>query len=224
MRAFFLFFPIFILALLFSFCGGPLFVADLLTPRFGAAGFLAAIAPLMIALVGASSFMKLDPIGTGRHLRFGGRAVVVGLIGVIITGLMNAFALWRLAMGEDRLNRSLIMTGIIVGTVLSIGYAYLTWRYLGRPRGPKVRRCKRGTLPLLALRPATEHATFTFPGQDSLSQFMMWLGPILGGGCLPPPFIVWYAGGMTAAALYTLAALAGVGGLRDSIVVTASLV
>src|SRR5262245_57836763 len=95
MRAFFLFFPIFILALLFAFCGGPLFVADLLTPRFGGAGFLAAIAPLMIALVGASSFMELDPIGTGRHLRFGGRAVVVGLTGMIITGLMNAFALWR---------------------------------------------------------------------------------------------------------------------------------
>ena len=44
--------------LLVSFSGGPTFVADLLKPGFGVAGFLAAIAPLMIALLGAFSFME----------------------------------------------------------------------------------------------------------------------------------------------------------------------
>src|SRR5215510_11313058 len=102
---------------LVSFVGGPMFVADLLNPGFGFASFVAAIAPLMIALLGAFSFMELDPIGIGPHMRsrLGSRAVLAGLAGIVITGLMNAFALWRLAMGEALPDRSLIMTGIIAG-------------------------------------------------------------------------------------------------------------
>jgi MFS family permease len=209
-----------------SFCGGPLFVADLLKPGFGVAGFLAAIAPLMIALLGAFSFMELDPIGIGPQMRsrLGSRAVLAGLAGLMITGLMNAFAFWRLAMSEAHPDRSLIMTGIVAGTVLSVGYVYLAWRYLRMPRAPKAPRKKHGTLPFLAPRPAAERATFTFTGRDSLSQFIASLVLILGAGCIPIPLFVWWAGGMTAATTYILAALAVVIGLRSSIVVTPSLV
>jgi hypothetical protein len=219
-------FLIFSVLSLVSFSGGPTFVADLLKPGFGSAGFLAAIAPLMIALLGAFSFMELDPIGIGPHMRSrpGSRAVLAGLAGITITGLMHAFALWRLAMGETHPNRSLIMTGIIAGTVLSVGYVYLAWRYLRMPRAPKVPRKKHGTLPFLAPRPAAEHTIFTFTGRDSLSQFMAVLILICGGGGLFLPFLVWQAGGMTAIAVYVPASLAVVVGLRNSIVVTPSLV
>jgi len=216
------------LAFLFSFCGGPLFVADLLKPRFGEAGFWVATAPLMMALLGAFSFMELPRIGPGPELRsrLGSHAVVAGLAGVMIIGLMNAFTVWQLTLDQDRADRSLIITGIIVGTVSSVGYAYLAWQYLRVPCAPKQRHNKKcGTLPFLATRPTGERATFTFTGPDSLSQFMVWIVPILGGGCfLPPPFVVWQAAGVTAAAIYTLAALAIVIGLRNSIVVTPSLV
>ena len=209
-----------------SLCGGPLFAADVLKPGFGVAGFLAAITPLMIAMPGAFSFMELNPIGNGPHMRsrLGSRAVLAGLAGLMITALMNAFALWRLAMGEARPDRSLIMTGIIAGTVLLVGYVYLAWRYLRMSRAPKAPRKKHGTLPFLAPRPAAERATFTFTGRDSLSQFIVGLVLILGGGFPLLPFFVWQAGGMTGTALSIVAALALIIGLRNSIVVTPSLV
>ena len=170
--------------------------------------------------------MELAPIGMGPHTRsrLGGRAVVAGLTGMMITGLMNAFASWRLAMGEAHPNRSLIVTGIIVGIALSVGYIYLAWRYLRLPRAPKKPRKRHGTLPFLAPRPDAERTTFTFSGRDSLSQFMAVLVLVGGGGTLPIPLIIWAVSGMTAAAIYTLAALAVAIGFRNSIVVTPSLV
>src|SRR2546428_76277 len=115
-------------AVLISFCGGPLFVADLLKAGFWDAGFSVGIAPWTIALLSAFTFMELLPIGIeGRRSRLGSCAVLAGLASVMIIGLMNAFASWRLAMGEVHPNQSLIVTGIIVGMALSVGYIYLAW-------------------------------------------------------------------------------------------------
>ena len=61
-----------------------------------------------------------------------------------------------------------------------------------------------------------------FSGQDSLSQFMVWL-LILAEGCLLP-VVAWHFGGMTAAVLSVLVALTVPVGLRASIVVTPSQV
>jgi hypothetical protein len=175
----------------------------------------------MMVLLGGFSFMELSHIGPEPHRRsrLGGHAVQAGLAGVTIAGLMNAYALW--AMGQDYPSRSLVMTGIVVGTVLSAAYAYLAWRYLRLSKAP---RRKHGTLPFLAPRPAAERITFTFTGRDSLSQFMVGFVLILGGGFPLLPFFVWQAGGMTGTALSIVAALAVIVGLRNSIVVTPSLV
>jgi len=69
----------------------------------------------------------------------------------------------------------------------------------------------------------SESATFRFTGQDSLSQLMVWL-LILGFGCLPLPVVVWHFGGMRAAVVSILVALAVLIGLRATIVVTSSRV
>jgi hypothetical protein len=214
-------FLIFIVAIVVSFCGGSQFVADLLKPRFGDAGVWVAISPWIMVLLGGFSFMELSRIGPGPHLRsrLGGHSVQAGLAGLTIAGLMNAYALW--SMGQDYPSRSLVLTGIVVGTVLSAVYAYLAWRYLRLSKEP---RRKHGTLPFLAPRPAAERVTFTFTGRDSLSQFMVGFVLILGGGFPLLPFFVWQAGGMTGTALSIVAALAVIVGLRNSIVVTPSLV
>jgi len=231
MRAFFLILTVF--AVLFSFCGGPLLVADWLKPRLGEIGFLAAIAPLMIAVLGTFSFIELflPPIGLvpPARSRLGGRAVLAGLAAVVVIGLMNAVTLWQLAVGPDHLNRSLMIWGIVVGTASSAVYVHLARRYLRLPRAPKrTRRIMIGTLPFLAPRPAgpgniKESATFIFSGRDSLFHGMVGIVLILGGG-VPLPFLVWQAAGMTAVAVYVLAVLAVAIGLRNSIVVTPSLV
>jgi hypothetical protein len=64
-----------------------------------------------------------------------------------------------------------------------------------------------------------EHATFRYSGQDSLSQFMVWI--VLFSEL---PFYVWRFAGRTAAALAVLMTLVVIMGLRASIVATSSQV
>ena len=68
-----------------------------------------------------------------------------------------------------------------------------------------------------------ETATFTFSGQDSLLQFIMWLLVFLAGGLLVP-LLMWLFGGKLAAAVSIAVALMIIFGLRASIVVTPSQV
>jgi hypothetical protein len=63
--------------------------------------------------------------------------------------------------------------------------------------------------------------TFSFSGQDSLSQFMVWI-LVLGAGCLPLPLLVWWFGGKTAAITSVVIALVVLVGLRASIAVSPS--
>ena len=230
MRAFLIICIVFT-AFIFSFCGGPLLVADLLKPHFGDASGLVAMAPLMVVLYGAFPLMALmPPIDSPRRSKLDGYGVLAGLVAVMVVGLMNAFALWQFAVGADHPNRSLIIWGIAIGTALSVAYVHLARRYLHLPPAPqRTRRIMIGTLPFLAPRPARpgnikESATFIFGGPDSLLQGMVVLVLILGAGCIPIPFFVWSAGGMIAAAVYIFAALAVAIGLRNSIIVTPSLV
>jgi hypothetical protein len=64
-------------------------------------------------------------------------------------------------------------------------------------------------------------STFYFSGQDSLSQFMLWI-LVLGAGFFPLPFLVWWFGGKTAAITSVAIALVVLVGFRASIAVSPS--
>lgn len=68
-----------------------------------------------------------------------------------------------------------------------------------------------------------DDGTFYFSGQDSLSQFMVWV-IVLGAGCLPLPLFVAWFGGWTAAVISVVIAVVVLVGLRVSIAVSPSAV
>jgi hypothetical protein len=110
---------------LLAFCGGPLFVADLLKPAIGLnEAFLAAFAPLCAAILCAFSLWEDHPWSWGKP------AVAVGLLGAMLVAAMSAFALWQLAGDQDHPDRGLIVLGSIVGLLATAAYARLAWSRL----------------------------------------------------------------------------------------------
>jgi hypothetical protein len=119
------------LAALLSFCGGPLYVADLLKPALGRdVAFGVAFAPLAMATLCAFSLWEDHPWSWGKY------AIAVGLLGAVIVAATSVFAISQLSGGPDRADRSLIVLGSIVGLAVAAAYAWLAWRRLG----PSVRR------------------------------------------------------------------------------------
>jgi hypothetical protein len=111
---------------LIAFCGGPLFVADLLKPVLGQnQAFLAAFAPLGTAIICAFSLWEDHPWSWGKP------AVAVGLLGATLVAAMSVFALCRLAGDQDRPDRGLMLLGSVVGLLATAAYARLAWRRLG---------------------------------------------------------------------------------------------
>lgn len=134
---------------LFSYCGGPLIVCDLLKPRLG--GFLAfgvPFAPILLMVLGAESLLprrqRVAPGPPGRdesgsdhgaELRI--RLVRLGLIGALLTLMMHVWGAWFLATTAPRPNQNLYVFGIVVGIPLAGVYAYSARRWLNRVRGPQ---------------------------------------------------------------------------------------
>lgn len=111
------------LSLLLSFCGGPLLVTDLLKPRFGEeTAFVIAFAP-----VGLTGFCVLCLGDAGN---WGKGAALVGFLGILAIGAMNAFAIWRLAIDPTRADQSLVIVGMAAGIVSSVIYSHLALRRL----------------------------------------------------------------------------------------------
>src|SRR5262245_11277682 len=124
---------------LLSFCGGPLFIAGLLKPILpDKLIFLLTFTPLMIAGLCASSFLELTaPKGVALYRSdWGTRAVFVGVLCVGIVGLMNAFTIWQLVTGPTIADRSLVISGIVVGTLLFGAYLDLARRHQRLARAP----------------------------------------------------------------------------------------
>jgi len=116
---------LFKLALLLSFCGGPMLIADLLKPMIGQLeAFAITFAPLAVTGFCALYLEDDEPGNWGRE------AALAGLVGVAIVAMMNAFAVWQLATGPERADGSLNAFGIVVGIVSSAVYVYLARRRL----------------------------------------------------------------------------------------------
>ena len=101
---------------LLSFCGGPLYLTDLLKPELGQAlAFAAAFSPLGVMLLGALAFSDRPSPGT---------RVVIGVGAVCAVGLA-ALALVALAAARTGLpDGGLIAFGSLVGLVFSGGYLW----------------------------------------------------------------------------------------------------
>ena len=105
------------LAALFSYCGGPLFVAELLKPRFDHdAVFMITFAPVALMLVGALS------LGYQPGDRLAAFAVSLGRQGVYVTLGMHAYALMRFVGGTRMADQGLYLFGIAIGVVWSVFY------------------------------------------------------------------------------------------------------
>ena len=111
------------LALLLSFCGGPLFITDLLKPSLGqVAAFVATMAPVAIAGFCWLSLGERDP--------WGKVAAVAGALAVAALTIMNGFTIWQIATGRGYSDRNLIVVGIAAGTAGSLVYAWDAYRRL----------------------------------------------------------------------------------------------
>ena len=106
------------LAALFSYCGGPLFIADELKPRFdgGLAGFWLTFPPVGVMILGALSLGDSHSSGWARAM------VWAGKVGLFLALGMHGYAIWCFAHGEHPFNQSLHTFGIVVGVVWSFAY------------------------------------------------------------------------------------------------------
>jgi hypothetical protein len=115
------------IAALLSICGGPLVVMDTLRPLIGrAAALIVVCAPSALIYLGAISLRDPDTN------RWRNTFVWIGVVGVSILSLMNAYAVWYLVAGRFHPNRGLVIFGIVVGIVTAAVFAYFANRVLRR--------------------------------------------------------------------------------------------
>jgi hypothetical protein len=113
------------LAALFSFCGGPLVLADTLKVRLDRdLAFVIAFLPSVALIFGVYSLWR----GTARE-RWDTAMVLLGALGAIALMAMNAFAIVELANGPARADAGLIELGIAVGTVFAAFYGYASVKF-----------------------------------------------------------------------------------------------
>jgi len=118
------------IAALFSYCGGPLFIADALKPQLdGGLAFLMTFLPVGLMVVGAF-FLYDDP-----RDRFSFTVVRAGRQGLYIVLAMHAYALWCFADGVRVLDQSLHYIGIAVGLTWSFAYLRAARRWAPSRRG-----------------------------------------------------------------------------------------
>lgn len=118
------------LAALFSFCGGPLVLADSLkTYTHKDIAFAIAFAPCVALIFGVHSLWEANPD------RWDNVMVVFGAVGAAALVGMDAFAISELMDGQHRADESLIRLGIGVGLAFVALYAYASQRFFHLRRG-----------------------------------------------------------------------------------------
>jgi len=104
------------LAALFSYCGGPLYVADLLKPRIGTeSAFLITFLPVGIMVLGA---FFMDDAGS-RWLH---PVVRAGRLALYVVLAMNMYAIWCFALGVRTPDQVLHYIGLAVGAAWAVYY------------------------------------------------------------------------------------------------------
>ena len=127
---------------LFSYCGGPLFIGELLKPRLGVGpAFLITFLPVGLMVLGA---LCLDD----TRNRWSIAAVWAGRQGLYVVAAMHLYALWRFVDGVRMPDQSLYYLGIIVGAVWSIAYLRAARRWTSSPDGSSDERDRGSTEPI----------------------------------------------------------------------------
>lgn len=117
------------LAALFSYCGGPLFIADLLKPRMDVlAAFLVTFLPVGLMVVGAL-LLDDDP-----RSRWAFAVVWAGRQSLFIVLGMHLLALWYFVQGVRVPDQALHYIGIAIGLGWSVYYLRASRRW-ARPGG-----------------------------------------------------------------------------------------
>jgi hypothetical protein len=129
------------IAALFSYCGGPLFIGELLKPHIGVKPtFLVTFLPVGVMVLGA---LCLDD----ARNRWSNAAVWAGRQGLYIVLGMHLYALWYLVNGIRVPDQSLYYFGIAVGAVWSIAYLHAARRWMSSPGGLSLARDHDSTNP-----------------------------------------------------------------------------
>lgn len=119
------------IAALFSYCGGPLFIADFLKPRLsGGLAFLITFLPVGFMVLGA---FFLDD---GTRDRWSLAAVWAGRQGLYLALGMHVYAAWCFVDGVRVPDQSLHYLGIAVGVTWSVAYLRAAHRRGASSRGP----------------------------------------------------------------------------------------
>ena len=117
------------IAALFSYCGGPLFIADLLKPGLGTGlPFFITFLPVGLMVLGA---LCLDE----TQNRWSFMAVTAGRQSVYIVFGMHLYALWCFVDGVRVPDQRLHYIGIAVGMVWSVAYLRAARRWMSSPGG-----------------------------------------------------------------------------------------
>jgi hypothetical protein len=120
---------LFKVAALFSFCGGPLLISNLLKPRYGTqVAFLVTMIPVVVMLFGA---LFLEDDVEDRTAR---AAVWWGRQGLYVALAMHAYAIWRFAGGLHVSEPWIYYAGIVVGLIWSGVYLRAGRRWVSRNR------------------------------------------------------------------------------------------
>jgi len=113
------------LAALFSFCGGPLLLADSLKLYMDKdVAFAITFLPSVALIFGVYSLWGSIPDRWDKVVLSFGSLGAIALVG------MNAFAIWELAKRPERADAVLIELGIAIGTVFAVYYAYVSHKVL----------------------------------------------------------------------------------------------
>src|SRR5262245_61824808 len=105
------------IAALFSYCGGPLFIADLLKPHLDKdVASLLTFVPVGFMVIGAYFLEDVFPD------RLSSAAVWVGRLSLYVVIGMHVFAFWRFANGVRVPDQRLHYIGITVGVLWSFAY------------------------------------------------------------------------------------------------------
>ena len=118
------------IAALFSYCGGPLFIADVLKPRLKLGlAFSITFLPVALMVLGA---LCLD---NDTRNRWSFAAVWSGRLGLYTVLGMNVYALWCFVDGVHVPDQSLHYLGIAVGVLWSVAYLRAARRWVSSPGG-----------------------------------------------------------------------------------------
>jgi hypothetical protein len=112
---------------LLSFCGGPLYVTDLLKPVLGNPGaFLAGFSPVALMVFGVFSLVEDEPSAFSRVV------ALAGAVASLVVMVESVVAAVRVMGGEERADAGLILLGCVVSIAGALGYFWLMGRWRQR--------------------------------------------------------------------------------------------